>query len=257
MLISPLCPRTPSLRSAQPSRRSGPLQPGPSFVSKAARGADSGIQTRRRQEEEGGERGSNLQLGQFLRKVWSRTGRQRLVSTAIQARGGSWKAATAALWTGKRPPNGDWATETRQGVSRGGGGGGDGRVAPSVVARFCADGRQCALRSVGNGRFVDEKTPPERRLGCEMWQGVSRGGGGGGDGRVAPSGVAQFCADGRQCALRSVGNGRFVDGKTTPEWRLDGKNAAGRFPWGGAWLAWAGCAQRRGKILRQCARRSI
>ena len=62
------CPRTLGLRTAQPSRRSGPLQPGPSFASKAARGADSGIQTRRRQED-GGQRGSDLQLGQFLRKV--------------------------------------------------------------------------------------------------------------------------------------------------------------------------------------------
>ena len=144
MLISPHCPRTPGLRTAQPSRRSGPLQPGPSFVSKAARGADSGIQTRRRQEEEGGERGSDLQLGQFLRKVWSRTGRRRSVSTAIQARGGSWKAATAALWMGKRPLNGDWTAETRQGVSRGGGRGWHGRVAPSRVAQFCGDARGAA-----------------------------------------------------------------------------------------------------------------
>ena len=68
LLISPRCPRTLGLRTAQTSRRSGPLQPGPSFASKAARGADSGIQTRRRQED-GGQRGSDLQLGQFFRKV--------------------------------------------------------------------------------------------------------------------------------------------------------------------------------------------
>ena len=127
------------------------------------------------------------------------TGRRGSASTAIQARGGSWKVATAALWTEQRPSFGDWAMETRQGVSCGGGVGDDGRVAPSGMARFCADGRRCVQCSIGKGRLWTGKRPPNGDWATETRHCVSRGVGVT-DGRVAPSRVAQFCSDGRGAA---------------------------------------------------------
>ena len=75
-----------------------------------------------------------------------------------------------------------------------------------------------------------------QRLSLEGWatevrQGFSRGFGGGGDGRVAPCRVVQFWGDGRQCAPRSTGNVRLVDGTAPLVWRLGDRKAAGRL-WG-------------------------
>lgn len=69
------------------------------------------------------------------------------------------------MWTRQRPSFGGWATESRQGVSRGFGGGGDARVAPCRVVRFWGDGRRCAPRSAGNVRLVDGTAPLVWRLG--------------------------------------------------------------------------------------------
>ena len=130
--------------------------------------------------------------------------------------------ATAALWTEQRPSFGDWATETRQGVSRGGGGGGDGRVARSRVARFCADGRRCARRSVGKGRLVDGKTPPEWRLGGGNAAGRFPWGGRSWHGRVAPSRVAQFYGDvlgaASETAALWTGQRPSIGGWATEKW---------------------------------------
>ena len=95
--------------------------------------------------------------------------------------------ATAALWTEQRPSFGDWATETRQGVSCGGGVGDDGRVAPSGMARFYADGRQCVQCSVGKGRLWMGKRPPNGDWVAETWHCVSRGVGVAGMGRLRPA----------------------------------------------------------------------
>ena len=83
--------------------------------------------------------------------------------------------ATAALWTEQRPLFGDWATETRQGVSWGGGGGGDVWVAPSGMAQFCANGRRCVQRSIGKGRLWTEKRPLNGDWAAETRHCVSRG----------------------------------------------------------------------------------
>ena len=69
------------------------------------------------------------------------------------------------MWTRQRPSFGGWATESRQGVSPGFGGGGDGRVAPCRVVRFWGDGRQYAPRSACNVRLVDGTAPLVWRLG--------------------------------------------------------------------------------------------
>ena len=95
--------------------------------------------------------------------------------------------ATAALWTEQRPSFGDWATETRQGVSCGGGVGDDGRVAPSGMARFCADGRRCVQRSVGKGRLWTGKRPPNGDWAAETRHCVSRGVGVAGMGGLRPA----------------------------------------------------------------------
>ena len=73
--------------------------------------------------------------------------------------------ATAALWMGQRLSFEGWATEMRQGFSRGFGGGGDGRVAPCRVVRFWGDGQQCAPCSTSNVHFVDGTEPLVWRLG--------------------------------------------------------------------------------------------
>ena len=95
--------------------------------------------------------------------------------------------ATVALWTEQRPSFGDWATETRQGVSCGGGGGGDGRVAPSGMVRFCAHGRRCVQRSVGKGRLWTEKRPPNGDWAAETRHCVSPGVGVAGMGGLRPA----------------------------------------------------------------------
>ena len=94
---------------------------------------------------------------------------------------------TAALWTGQLPSIGGWVMEMRQGVSQGGGGGWDGRVAPSNMARFCGDGRRCARCSVSQDRLVDGKTLFDWRLGDGNAAGHFPGVGGGGDGRLCPA----------------------------------------------------------------------
>ena len=95
--------------------------------------------------------------------------------------------ATAALWMEQRPSFGDWAMETRQGVSWGGGVGDDGRVAPSGMARFCANGQRCVQRSVSKGRLWIGKRPSNGDWVAEMRHCLSRGVGVAGMGGLRPA----------------------------------------------------------------------
>ena len=149
------------------------------------------------------------------------------MSTAIQGRGGSWKAARAVLWTGNAPRLQIERRKRGRALPVGLGGlrpaawrnsaamAGDGGGAASTAAALWT----CQRPSIGDWA-------------TELRQGVSRGVGVGGDGRVAPNRVARFCGDGWRCTRGNVGNGRLMDGPAPLDWRLGDGNAAGRFPRG-------------------------